>query len=262
MNKAYVHEYVKLETTNWWFLIRKKIIIQTIQKFITGRQSRRLHILNVGIASGASSKWLTQFGDVVSVENDPDFLKYLHSQNIPVSPASITALPFDNEYFDLVCAFDVLEHVTEDHVAADELFRVCRPGGNVCITVPAFQSLWGTHDIVNDHKRRYTKKNLQQLLTGHNNVEVTYFSYFNFILFIPIFLFRKVRSLFKGGTKKDRSDFAYFPQHSLINKLLKRIFGVEPFLMKWIKFPFGVSIILMAHKVGPPGIIQEKQKND
>ena len=125
------------------------------------------------------------------------FIEYLHTQNFPVTEASIIKLPFENNSFDLVCAFDVIEHVNEDTIAVEELWRVCKPGGNVCITVPAFQALWGTHDIVNGHKRRYTKKELQKLVAEKNDGDILYSSYFNFILFIPIFLFRKITSLFK-----------------------------------------------------------------
>lgn len=246
MDKKYIKEYNNLETTNWWFITRKKIISQLLQKFIPRGKAGQLKILNVGIASGESSRWLSEFGDVVSVENDPDFLEYLHSQNFDVTAASITALPFQNNTFDLVCAFDVIEHVEQDKLAIQELWRVCKFGGSLCLTVPAFQELWGSHDIVNNHKRRYTKRRLHELLDENEN-EIVYSAYFNFILFIPIFIFRKMTSIFKPA-KKNHSDFAYFSQDGFTNKLLKKVFGIEPYLMRWIKFPFGVSIFLLAQK--------------
>src|SRR5579871_1591879 len=94
MDKKYIEAFGKLETTHWWFLIRQKIILQTLHKYIpAGRKN--LKILNVGAATGASSRWLSTFGEVTSVEYDDLFLEYLHEQGFPVIKASITALPFD-----------------------------------------------------------------------------------------------------------------------------------------------------------------------
>src|SRR6187431_1662170 len=153
MDKSYIHEYATLETSHWWFAVREKIILQAIQRSIA--VTGELKILNIGVATGASSKWLSALGEVTSVENEQLFLSYLSECHFPVIAASIEALPFENKTFDLVCAFDVIEHV-EDHTAAvSEMYRVCKHAGNVCITVPAFKSLWGAHDVVNDHKRRY-----------------------------------------------------------------------------------------------------------
>lgn len=256
MDKNYIRQYGKLETTNWWFTIRQKIILQTLQKFISTDKISRLKILNVGVAAGASSKWLAQLGDVVSVENEPLFIEYLHAHNYSVTQASIISLPFENNSFDIVCAFDVIEHVDEDDIAVKELWRVCKTGGAICITVPAFQSLWGTHDIVNGHKRRYRKAQLQSLVTEKENGKIIYASYFNSILFIPIFIFRKITALFKSNTP-DQSDFSYFTANGFSNKVLKMIFGIEPFLLRFIKFPLGVSLLLLAQKKTVP--VSEEQ---
>jgi SAM-dependent methyltransferase len=242
MNKEYVKEYVALETAHWWFKVRQKIILQILQKFIPQEKTKRLKILNVGIAGGASSNWLSQLGDVVSVENEPAFLEYLHSQNFPVTNASITSLPFKDNIFDLVCAFDVIEHVEGHQLAIAELWRVCKLDGSLCITVPAFQSLWSNHDVVNGHQRRYTKNELQNLI-GSN--KIIYSTYFNTILFVPIFLFRKAMALFNNKPKKEESDFSY----SKTNSLAGYVFGIEPLLLRFIKFPFGVSLIALAKKV-------------
>ena len=250
MDKDYIRKYGKLEKENWWFIVRQKIILQILSQYLPTCKNSRLQVLNVGVAGGASSKWLSKFGDVVSVENDPLFIEYLHSQNIPVVESSITGLPFKDSSFDLVCAFDVIEHVDEDRVAVDELWRVCKPGGNVCITVPAFQSLWGVHDVVNRHKRRYTKQSLKRLIGETNADGILYSSYFNFLLFLPIFIFRKLNRLLKAKKQTNESDFHYFNSNGIINHLLKFIFGIELYLLKWIKFPLGVSLLLLACKQG------------
>jgi len=248
MNKKYVEEFTVLERTHWWFIIRQKIIMQALKRSVPLNKNTPLKILNIGAAGGASSKWLATFGNVVSVEYDLFFLEYLINQNIPVTQASITSLPFENGDFDLVCAFDVIEHVEDHHKAVQEMLRVCKPDGNICITVPAFNSLWGNHDEINGHYRRYTKKTFKEVILTQVPVKYIYSSYFNTILFIPLFLFRKINKLSSKKQNINNSDFANFTTHKFLNKLLKVIFGTEFFLLKWMRFPFGISLLTILKK--------------
>ena len=246
MNKNYVEQYHRLETTHWWFLIRQKIITQVLKKYIP-KQRDSLKILNVGAASGASSQCLSSLGKVISVENDPVFLDFLLSEKIPVINASIIALPFDDDSFDLVCAFDVIEHVSVDTKAMAELIRICKPGGKICITVPACQSLWSAHDEVNNHFRRYSKSELISLIDQDKN-KLLYSTYFNTILFPVIFIVRKMEKLFRKKDNKEKSDFDYYKTNRWLSDGLKKIFGLEVFLLRFIKFPFGVSLLTLIEK--------------
>ncbi len=246
MNKNYVAQYHRLETTHWWFLIRQKIITQVLKKYIP-RQKDSLKILNAGAASGASLHWLSLFGEVISVENDPVFLDFLLSEKIPVIKASVTALPFDDDSFDLVCALDVLEHVAGDTKAMAELIRVCKPGGKICITVPACQSLWSVHDEVNNHFRRYSKSEIINLIDKKKN-KLLYSTYFNTILFPVIFIVRKMEKLFRKKDNKEKSDFDYYKTNRWLSDGLKKIFGLEVFLLRFVKFPFGVSLLTLIEK--------------
>ncbi|MBC7889445.1 MAG: class I SAM-dependent methyltransferase [Ferruginibacter sp.] len=247
MDKNYVQQYGELENNHWWFIIRRKIILQTLQNYIPPKEAGKLKILNVGAAAGGSSKWLAAFGEVISLENDPLFVHYLNGEQIPVINASVTAIPLADNSFDLVCAFDVIEHVIADQKAVDELIRVCKPGGTIFITVPAFQSLWGRHDVVNGHQRRYTKQQLQQLVNSHT-ATIQYTTYFNSILFLPVFLFRKIESIFNKNPKQGHSDFSYFKTNTFVNKVLQFVFGLELSLLRSTRLPFGVSLMMLCRK--------------
>ena len=149
----------------------------------------------------------------------------------------------------MVCAFDVIEHVEDDKLALAEMKRVCKPNGLVTVTVPAFMSLWSHHDIVNQHCRRYTKSNLQQLFTG-NNLAYTVATYYNSILFLPIFMFRLFTKIIpqKWIRKGAGSDATLGSENGLVNKIMYQIFNIELTLLKGMKFPFGVSIFMSAIK--------------
>jgi SAM-dependent methyltransferase len=74
--------------------------------------------------------------------------------------ADARVLPVESASVDLVTAFDVLEHVVEDHLVVEQIARVLRPGGRVLIAVPCDMSLWSPHDDAVGHVRRYCRDSL------------------------------------------------------------------------------------------------------
>jgi SAM-dependent methyltransferase len=252
MTKEYVQQYAVLERTHWWFLVRQKIILRFLHKHLPEPHSKSLRILNIGAAGGASSEFLAVFGKVVSVENEPAFIAYLKTNNIDVTTASITGLPFADNSFDLVCAFDVIEHVEDDFAAMNELRRVCTPMGAICVTVPAFNMLWSNHDVVNGHYRRYEKKQLTNLLNRFEGLKIHEMAYFNSLLFLPIYMLRKITNLVAADKKERPSDFSYFKMPSLLNRIFKIIFSLEIPLMRLFHFPFGVSLLAFLQKNEKP----------
>lgn len=246
MDRDYFNKYYNLERTHWWFLVRAAIITDTIKYRITN--AAPLSILNIGSATGRTSEILQEFGNVISVEYDLESVEFCKNiLKTPVINASINNLPFPNEKFDLVCAFDVIEHVKDDENAISEMYRVCKPSGSLFITVPAFQFLWSAHDEINHHYRRYKKSDLLKLFSK-NNGSILRVTYFNSILFVPIFILRKIQVIF--CSKKaiaENSDFESI-KSPFINKIFYLIFSLERWMIKKISFPFGVSILLLWKK--------------
>lgn len=242
MDKLYYREYFDVERNHWWFRGRSEILNSYIRRSISGE--RKLKILNVGVATGATSVMLQSFGEVTSLEYEQDCIDFIKDKvSIAVIQGSILELPFADNSFDLVCAFDVVEHV-EDHVLAiRELSRVCNQGGSVLITVPAFMSLWSEHDEINHHFRRYKVGELKQLFSKESGL-VVFASYFNSILFIPIFLARKISNFFRDKNKKAQSDFQKY-KPGIVSSILFGILRSERKLLnKSVTFPVGVSLIL------------------
>lgn len=204
-----------------------------------------LRILNVGVATGATSESLAQFGHVTSIEYEQACIDFTQSKtDLVIEQGTILDLNFPDESFDLVCSFDVIEHVENDKLAASELIRVCKKGGYVSITVPAFMSLWSQHDVINHHFKRYTKGEVERLFSGV--ISPKYISYFNFPLSIPIFFVRFLdQRIIPGFFKREetKSDFDLV-SNSFLNQLFYRIFLAEKwFVNRGIRFPFGVSIM-------------------
>lgn len=250
MDKQYYNEYYHIERDHWWFKARMEILEVLVQKhFQHGK--RELKILNVGVATGATSIMLQKYGEVTSLEYDKECCEFLRETvHLDVINGSLTELPFEDHSYDLVCAFDVIEHIENDQLAVAEMYRVLNKGGYMFVTVPAFQSIWSKHDVINHHFRRYKMEGLKQLALNEK-FEIVRKSYFNFILFPPIFIFRIILNTLKRKqtTETVGSDFDFFKKKKLLNTILYTLFKVEkPVLKLNINFPFGVSAFLIGKK--------------
>ncbi|MEK7432418.1 MAG: methyltransferase domain-containing protein [Cyanobacteriota bacterium] len=248
MDKNYYEEYFFLERNHWWFKIRLEIIQDLIKKYAS--KNSKLKILNVGTATGRTSEILAKFGEVTSVEYDQDCINFTQNKiKIDIVNASILDLPFNDNEFDLVCAFDVIEHVEDDIKAIKELNRVCKNNSLIFITVPTFMILWSEHDDVNHHYRRYLMKQVLSLFTQIEGAIVKK-SYFNTFLFPPILIFRLLskiipKKLIRSGAG---SDFTVIKNESIVNKILFFIFNLERKFLNIFSFPFGVSLFFIFRK--------------
>jgi SAM-dependent methyltransferase len=250
MNKSYYQEYFELERNHWWFKVRGKIILLLIDNDFGKKSKENIKILNVGAATGKTSENLSKYGDVTSLEFDNDCCVFAKNElGLEIINGSILELPFANNSFDMVCAFDVIEHVENDFLAIAEMKRVCKDGGLITVTVPAFMSLWSHHDVVNEHYRRYTQKNLRNLFI-QNDLSQHTSTYFNTILFIPIYTFRLITKLIPKSWIRSGagSDATIANQNGFVNILMEKIFSIELYFLKFLKFPFGVSIYLSSKK--------------
>lgn len=100
-------------------------------------------------------------------------LQQLHRQGGHTVAASATALPFANRQFDLLCAFDIIEHVADDLRALAELARVATPGAALILSVPLHPALWTSFDSLVGHYRRYEPDDILAKL-NHCGFELTH----------------------------------------------------------------------------------------
>jgi SAM-dependent methyltransferase len=150
-------------------------------------------------------------------------------------------MPFENGKFDVVTALDVLEHVEDDKASAETLLGLLKPGGILIVTVPAYMLLWSGHDVVLEHKRRYVKAQLAELF---QECVIEKLTYYNSILFPPIWAVRKFNSLFRPNRWETDDELP----RDLINKLFLGIMRIEKNWLKKHTFPFGVSLLAVIRK--------------
>jgi SAM-dependent methyltransferase len=126
-------------------------------------------VLEIGCGQGSMGARLARRADYLAVEPDPDSYAVARARVAAcggtVLNADHTAVPAGATY-DLVCAFEVLEHLADDAGALADWVRFVAPGGHLMLSVPAFQDRFGPMDTRVGHYRRYEPRGLAGLLTA------------------------------------------------------------------------------------------------
>ena len=224
---------------NWWFKVRRNLVVRQIQPFLKDTAC----ILDAGAGIGDVSFVLKNAGFAVRcLDISHKSVEYLRKKGLIADKGDVQNFPYDNCTFDIILSLDVLEHVKDDLVAIKELKRVLKDGGIACINIPMFPFLWSFHDKINEHLRRYKRKELEKKLK-ENNLTILKCFYWNSILLIPIFIFRKLKAMLKIKT----DDLTTF-NNAFINCALEYLLKFDVFLAEKGFFFFGISKIMIIQK--------------
>lgn len=237
--------YYELGRSYWWLAGKYRIIHDVLLRLLPPGSKRRL--LDLGCGPGNMLDFLAGQGDVFGSDYSADALRFCRGRGYErVFRADFHRLPLKPAAFDVVTCIDVIEHLAEDRRAIDELFEAIRPGGHLVVTVPAFQSLWGDHDELYGHHRRYSGRELREKLAAAR-FEVLKLTYFEPLFFVPLWLYRKAKRLRprKGGIAQ-KDDFVALPKR--LNSLLTEVIAMERFAIRHFSFPFGVTLLAVARR--------------
>lgn len=159
------HEWY--ERHHWWLRIRYAVARNALTALHLPAGSR---ILEIGSGGSTFAASLQHDGyDVTIADNDPRALRMAAEKGIHHIIALDGPNDFKNSipanYFDVIVALEVFEHIEDDTAIMNELSHALRPGGRLILTVPAHQWLYGKEDAAAGHCRRYSKHHLTEALT-------------------------------------------------------------------------------------------------
>jgi len=237
-----VYDQMRLvEQDHWWFAARREILASEIARLPLPKSAE---VLEVGCGAGGNLEMMARFGDVSAVEPDAASREWAARR----SRARVwdgllpDGLPDFGRSFDLVGAFDVVEHVSEDGPTLRALHNALKPGGFLVATVPAYPWMWSEHDERHHHKRRYDAPTFRRLAEEAGLI-VRRNTYFNTLLFPLIATARLASSAVGSGSSGGDA----LPR-PWINRLLKGLFASERRLLRFADLPFGVSILMIAQR--------------
>lgn len=251
MEKDEFEKHYRLERDHWWFAARRRLIRSVLGRLPLPPAPE---ILDVGCGTGIMLETLSHYGTVSGFDPSPEAIRY---SQLRLADKSLNArlevgqlpdrIPF-TECFDLITAFDVLEHVEDHRGAVSSLqARLC-PNAYLMITVPAFPFLWSGHDVYLHHYRRYTKASLLALFGGDGFQCVTC-TYFNSLLFPPLAAVRLSKRYLSRGDKPPSSDLS--PVSPVLNVVLREIMAGERLWLgrRESGVPFGLSLLAVFRRV-------------
>jgi len=238
MERSVYDEMAALDQRHWWYRGRREVLDALIQRLGLPADAR---ILEVGCGTGHNLEMLSRFGSVDAIEVDAAARKMAEQRlGRTVMQAPLPALEGVAERtYDLVAAFDVIEHIEDDHAAVASIARRLAPGGRFVLTVPAHQWMWSAHDSVNHHHRRYSRRGLRRLIEG-SPLKLDRIGYFNSLLF-PLAVGQRLAAKL---ARTDSSDVT-MPAAAL-NQALERVFAFERRLVGRVPLPPGLSLFAVA----------------
>ena len=234
--------FFEIQKKHWWFVTRKNIVLDFIDRYLT--KSDQIKVLDIGCGSGLMLNALEEVGQTFGMDMSDEaisFSKEIFNGRVEKG-ALPDQLPYQENYFDLITALDVIEHIDNDVDSISAIRSLLVPGGKVVFTVPAYMFLWSAHDEMNEHKRRYTLPELNKKLV-QAGFTVEKISYYNTFLFPVVFLVRMLNNVLKRDGASDMD-----MPGSALNYVLKKIFGIEKYLLRVFNLPFGVSVLAVVRK--------------
>ncbi len=239
MEEAFYRMVYEIEKTHWWCVARQRIAEDVIDRRIKLPAGAR--VLDVGCGTGAVLEALSARFEAYGTDTSQLAIDLCRQRGLANAfCCTLETFPYPELRFDLVTLLDVIEHVDDDLGVLREAHRYLKPGGWALVTVPAYQFLWGPHDVVNHHKRRYTRPRLRRVLDAAS-FEVRMLSYFNTILF-PAALVAWAAERLLGVGADPRPSVPPAP----LNALLTAVFSAEKYLLRGLVPPYGLSLIALA----------------
>lgn len=240
MNPDEYSKMYTLEDRYWWFVGRRHLALKLLRQYTSAECPLTM---DIGCGTGAVLKELVKWARPVGLDMSPLALGFCRDRNLRnLILANGEKLPLTSESLDAIIGLDIFEHIPDDAAAFSECFRVLNPGGTLVLSVPAFKSLWGPHDIALMHMRRYRRAEISQRLKAAG-FEVQRCGYSIFFLFPVVVVFRFFEKMKRGPAQAQ-----LVPVPDWMNRALVGLQALEAAWIGKMDLPWGSSVVAVARK--------------
>ena len=240
-------ETFRAERDHFWFKGFRQFIAPLVDHALAGRPDARL--LDCGCGTGTNLSTFRTRADAFGFDLTPGGLRYARGHGgLRVARASITDIPFAAGAFDVVTSFDVLQCLTEaqETRAVAGMARVLKPGGALILNLAALEILRGSHSVLAEEVRRYSKPLVRQALTRAGLVAER-ITYTNFSLF-PLMLATRWWQRVRGAARPEVIVEDIAVPSAPVNAALTAILSLEARALRIADLPVGSSILVVARK--------------
>jgi SAM-dependent methyltransferase len=237
------------ESTYWWYVARRQIVMTQVERLLHTRHdpSVRPCILDYGCGTGLNLLCLSTLGDAYGLDMSERAVAFCVQRGLTQVAHWHDRLahrkPF-GQSFDLITMLDVLEHVDDDVLLLQQVSTWLKPEGVLLVTVPAYEFLWSGEDYVSEHRRRYTRRRLSHVLR-QAGYEIIKLSYFNTLLF-PVQVMTILCQRLFAPRAMYRSHIR--PLGATVNALLTRLMAAEHRVLPYVNLAFGGSLLCCARQ--------------
>ena len=243
-NPAAFERLFRIENNHFWFRSRSRLLLWALERYFPRAES----FFEIGCGTGYILSGIQEKFPHLRVYGSDIFSRGLSFAQRRLPDAVLfqmdaRRIPFEEE-FDVVGAFDVLEHINEDDVVLRQMLQAIKPGGGVIITVPQHPFLWSIVDERSCHKRRYIRADLVTKVknAGFRIVRTT--SFVSFLL--PLILISRIR---RERSRKEFDPSAETRVGGLTNAVLERVMTLErACIRQGVSLPAGGSLLIIAHR--------------
>ncbi len=252
MNAREYERMYQVEEKHWWYVGIHRLIFSTLARLHEAQDRPAWLILDAGCGTGAVAQGLRRFGQVRAIDLSGLALQFSQYRGLGghLGQASVTAIPVPTNTFDLIVSIDVIYMVPEDELALAEFYRVLKPGGILLLNLPALKWLKGQHDLAVGSLRRYVPQELRPQLAQHG-FSIKRMSFANSLLFPLVAPYRVLTNWLPKSSEGPQSDLFIPPPP--INNILSWVMGLESHLIPHLNLPIGMSLFVIARKVGEEG---------
>lgn len=230
-----------LESGNFWFEARNRLLVWALRRYFPDAAS----FLEIGCGTGFVLSGIRRALPALKLSGAEVFSEGLSYAEARVPGASFLQMdarhiPFEEE-FDVIGAFDVLEHIEDDEEVLAEMFRATRRKGGIMLSVPQHPFLWSRVDEYARHKRRYVRAELIAKVrrAGFDLARAT--------SFVSLLLPAMAWSRIVGGRRPD--PLPELRVGALTTAVLTSCLRVERSLIELgVSFPAGGSLLVIARK--------------
>lgn len=239
---AFHAELASLEDRNFWFQARSRLIVHLAHKYFSRCAGA---ILEIGCGTGQVLRALRDAFPKARIYGSDLFISGLKFAQRRVPDAKLmqmdaTNIPFADQ-FDLIGAFDVVEHIPDDLSALAQVHAALTPGGIAMFTVPQHPWLWSRQDELACHARRYRRGELEKKLAV-TGFRILYSTSFVTVLLPALMLSRMTRHTSDDPFREVRIG-------NITNKVLGLAMRLEFQLLRCgLRLPIGGSRLVVARK--------------